>query len=418
MSLTGILVGERHNCQAQFNCKAYNKSRVTFNNWAVEYPPVSIFGEYKLVLGLEGHDIRSEKKSLRIQTRYVAQPGPPIRVPPTSGEDTCRRVPEQVQLMQHSPYDFGNGIHVDLQSGEYSIPRALWGLIKDLTRPTPPGLKVKLLSPKVTLPFRGTAGAAGYNISAANDVLIPPHGAVLIPTDLAMAFREGWYGKLDSRSILAWKAELDFKAGVIDSDYRGHVRVLSKNDTHGSYQVTPLDKIAQLILHHYCNGAVGQVETLEDTARGEARFSSRGSRALDPARPSLPTPAPPAATESGRRAPAAYSMDSPFGEGEWPTLDTPHRGSGRPPWAPLFRPHSVQSQLARACAVALVTHPHARAARADRKRAAVPGSLSQGRAVGEGRVPSSYRPCLGQAAGACCPYFLGRGECGRGSPSP
>ena len=80
--------------------------------------------------------------------------------------------------MQHSPYDFGNGIHVDLQSCEYSIQSALLGLIKDLIRPTPPGLKVKLLSPKATLPVRSTAGSAGYDILAANDVLIPGYGMV------------------------------------------------------------------------------------------------------------------------------------------------------------------------------------------------------------------------------------------------
>ena len=87
---------------------------------------------------------------------------------------------------------------MDLQSGEYSIPRSFLGLIKDLARPTPPGVEFKLLSPKAKMPFRGTAGSAGYDIFAANDVVIPPHGRVLIPTDLALAIPEGWYGKLDS----------------------------------------------------------------------------------------------------------------------------------------------------------------------------------------------------------------------------
>ena len=107
----------------------------------------------------------------------------------------------------------------------------------------------------------------GYDIFAANDVLIPPHGRVLIPTDLAIAVPEGWYGKLDPRSPLAWKAERYIKTGMIDHDYRGHVRVGLKNDTPRSDQVTQQDKVAALILHPHCNGAVEQVETLEDTAR-------------------------------------------------------------------------------------------------------------------------------------------------------
>ena len=183
----------------------------------------------------------------------------------------------------YSGLQFGGNLHVDSHSSEYSIPSALFGLIKDLTRPTPPSLNFKMLSLTATLPVTGTAGSAGCDILTANDVLTPPHGRVLIPTDLAMAITEGWYSKRDSRSSLAWKAELDVKAGVIDNDYRGHVRVVLKKDTPRSYQVTKRDKIAQLIMHPQCNGPVEQVETSDDMALREAGFGSTGTRALDAA---------------------------------------------------------------------------------------------------------------------------------------
>ena len=229
----------------------------------------------------EYHHIRTEKMTLHIQSRYVAQPEPRIQVPPTPGEDTCRRVPEQVQLMQHSPYELGNGIHVDLQSGEYSIPSVLLGLIKDLTRPIPPGLKVKLLSPKATWPQWALLAQQDMIFLLPMMFSYPPRGRVLIPTGLAMAIREGWYGKPDCRSGLAWKAELGVKAGWIDKDNRGHAHVVLKNDTHRSYQVTQWEKIEQLLLQPYCNGAVEQVETVGETARGDPDFSSTGSRALE-----------------------------------------------------------------------------------------------------------------------------------------
>ena len=73
-----------------------------------------------------------------------------------------------------------------------------------------------------------------------------------------------------------------------------------------------------------------------------------------------PRPHPPTPTASGWWAPAARPESGQSGVGERPTPDAPHPGGRRPPRAPLCRPHSAQSQLARARAVGLVTGPHAR----------------------------------------------------------
>ena len=72
-----------------------------------------------------------------------------------------------------------------------------------------------------------------------------------------------------------------------------------------------------------------------------------------------PRPHPPAPTASGYWAPAARPEGGQSGVGERPTPDAPHPGRRRPPRAPSCRPHSAQSQLARARAVGLVTGPHA-----------------------------------------------------------
>ena len=73
-----------------------------------------------------------------------------------------------------------------------------------------------------------------------------------------------------------------------------------------------------------------------------------------------------------------------------PGRRTPRREA--PPPAPSCRPHSAQSQLARARAVGLVTGPHAQTPRTHCQWVAVPGRTLQGRAVGRGRAPKPGRP--------------------------
>ena len=75
-------------------------------------------------------------------------------------------------------------------------------------------------------------------------------------------------------------------------------------------------------------------------------------------------------TGSGRSP--SCPKDGRLGEGECPTPDTPHQSTRRPPTAPSCPVHSTHSQLARACAVKLVTGPHPRTASAHRKPAAAP----------------------------------------------
>lgn len=81
-------------------------------------------------------------------------------------------------------------------------------------------LIVKKLSSKAIIPTRASAHAAGYDLSAAHDTLIPARGKALVMTDLVMAIPQDCYGRIAPRSGLAWKHFIDTGAGVIDSDYR------------------------------------------------------------------------------------------------------------------------------------------------------------------------------------------------------
>ena len=126
------------------------------------------------------------------------------------------------------------------------------------------------------MPVRGSALAAGYDISASHDCIVPPRGRQLIKTDLQMAIPEGCYGRIAPRSGLAWKHFIDTGAGVIDADYRGEVKVMLFNHEDKPFEVKAGDRVAQLILERIATPEVVAVDDLDATERTEGGFGSTG----------------------------------------------------------------------------------------------------------------------------------------------
>ena len=124
--------------------------------------------------------------------------------------------------------------------------------------------------------MRGSAGAAGYDLCAAHDDVVPARGKALIKTDLAIMVPVGTYGRVAPRSGLAWKNSIDVGAGVIDEDYRGNVGVILFNHSETDFQVKEGDRIAQLILEKIVTADVEEVEELDESARGAGGFGSTG----------------------------------------------------------------------------------------------------------------------------------------------
>ena len=90
-------------------------------------------------------------------------------------------------------------------------------------------LQVKKLSETAHLPVQGSQYSAGFDLHASVADVVPPRGQKLISTGLAFAIPHGSYGRVAPRSGLAVKNFIDVGAGVIDSDYRGEVKVLLFN---------------------------------------------------------------------------------------------------------------------------------------------------------------------------------------------
>lgn len=145
-------------------------------------------------------------------------------------------------------------------------------------------LQIKPLSEKIgreiPFPYYATAGAAAVDLHACIDgpEVIPGGGEALIPTGLAVAVPEGHVGILAVRSSMGIRhgVSLSNGIGVIDSDYRGPLRVGLHNLRDTPYTVQPGDRIAQLLVVPVACPEIVIVDTLPETERGERGLGSTG----------------------------------------------------------------------------------------------------------------------------------------------
>ncbi len=141
-----------------------------------------------------------------------------------------------------------------------------------------PKLRIKKLTADAQVPVKGSEQAAGYDLMASAEAVVPTKGKALISTGIAMAIPIGNYGRIAPRSGLAAKNFIDVGAGVIDSDYRGEVKVLLFNFGDSDFKVGKGDRIAQLIVEKYTRTEIEEVVEgeLDATERGEGGFGSTG----------------------------------------------------------------------------------------------------------------------------------------------
>ena len=139
-------------------------------------------------------------------------------------------------------------------------------------------LQVKLLWGNVVLPARGSAGATGYDLSAASNCIIPSQGKGTVETGLAVSLPPGTYARIAPRSGLAIRNFIDVGARVVDSDYRGEIKVVLFSHSAEDFAVQAGDRIAQLILERLETPQVKKVAALDDTDCGAGGFGSTGTK--------------------------------------------------------------------------------------------------------------------------------------------
>ena len=142
-------------------------------------------------------------------------------------------------------------------------------------------LRVVKLNPNARIPVRAHDGDAGIDLHAVEGSRIEPGGRVDVGTGLAVEIPAGHAGLVLPRSGLAARHGITLvnSPGLIDSGYRGEVRVLLLNtDRCESFDVRAGDRIAQLVLTPVAIMEPVEATDVTESARGESGFGSSGIR--------------------------------------------------------------------------------------------------------------------------------------------
>ncbi|REI16766.1 dUTP diphosphatase [Staphylococcus felis] len=168
-------------------------------------------------------------------------------------------------------------------------------------------LQIKLLSDNATLPTRNHDTDAGFDIYAAETVILEPQEKALIATDIAINIPKGYVGLLTSRSGVSSKTHLVIETGKIDAGFTGNMKINIKNDSQAlpvnyvsdyymdvkgnevpsrppvmeykrdTYVINKGDKLAQLVIVPIITPELKQVEEFDNVSeRGEKGFGSSG----------------------------------------------------------------------------------------------------------------------------------------------
>ncbi|WP_296639581.1 dUTP diphosphatase [Thiobacillus sp. 65-1402] len=144
-------------------------------------------------------------------------------------------------------------------------------------------MDVKILDARLRdqLPHYATPGSAGLDLRACIDapIMLSPGETRLIPTGLAIHLADPGYAALIlPRSGLGHKhgIVLGNLVGLIDSDYQGQLMVSAWNRSQQAFELTPLERLAQLVIVPVMQAEFNVVDDFEASRRGEGGFGSTG----------------------------------------------------------------------------------------------------------------------------------------------
>lgn len=166
-------------------------------------------------------------------------------------------------------------------------------------------VKIKRLSEDAVIPKYAHEYDAGFDLVAAEDVLILPDETKIVPTGLAIALPPGYEAQIRPRSGITVKTKLRVQLGTIDSGYNGEIGIIVDNtaqrytkmegedalifatnglieeyvsspELHGTYQIRKGDRLAQAVINRIEQAQFQVVEELDETQRGAGGFGSSG----------------------------------------------------------------------------------------------------------------------------------------------
>ena len=138
-------------------------------------------------------------------------------------------------------------------------------------------IAIKKLLENAVIPKAMRVGDAGLDLTyIGKNIEIQPQERVLLETGIAMCIPDGYVGIIKDRSGIAYKHGLTTMAGVIDSNYRGEVKVLIHNKSNTVQNINTNERIAQIVIIPTLTIQLLEVNELPDSNRNAAGFGSTG----------------------------------------------------------------------------------------------------------------------------------------------
>ena len=155
-------------------------------------------------------------------------------------------------------------------------------------------IKIKKLTVDAIVPYKSREGDACYDLFTSEDYYVPPHKTVVIPTGIAIELPVEYEAEIRPRSgislngavgyAIVGERVLDEKErikctviqGTIDSNYRGEVGIIFKNDTIRKYIIPKHTKLAQMKINYVPDVKLVEVDELSNSNRGANGFGSSG----------------------------------------------------------------------------------------------------------------------------------------------
>jgi dUTP pyrophosphatase len=139
-------------------------------------------------------------------------------------------------------------------------------------------VKIKIVKEGAIVPSYAHPGDAGMDLYASERIVAYTNRVTTVPTGIAMEIPEEHVGFIWDKSGLALKNGIKTMAGVIDSGYRGEVKVIVINLGDEDVVFEKGNKVAQMIIQRKPLVEVVKVDNLSDTERGEGGFGSTGKK--------------------------------------------------------------------------------------------------------------------------------------------
>ena len=141
-----------------------------------------------------------------------------------------------------------------------------------------PIIKFKKLSPKATIPSYAHPGDAGADLVAIDAHTLDPMQRLAVPTGLAAEIPQGYEMQVRPKSSLALKYGITLlnTPGTVDAGYRGEIKVILINLGQSVFEISPGQRIAQIVIAPVIQAEFMVVDTLNESPRGVGGFGSTG----------------------------------------------------------------------------------------------------------------------------------------------